>query len=287
MNNENLLNLPEKINGRYFTSKIDKSVDIFVLGNGSNILIKNSGVRGITIKLGSNFTYINESENELTVGASCLNYSLSKYCLEKRIPNFEFLTGIPGTIGGGIAMNAGCYGSEFSDIITKIKAVDRQGNILILHKKEIGFFYRGNILPRDLIFVEATFAINNSHNENNNETNNENNPEIIRQKIKTKMDEISILRQKTQPIKEKTCGSTFRNPKINGFDYKAWKLIDECQMRGYNVGGARVSDLHPNFLINYNNATSDDIENLISEIKTKVLQKSNIDLHLELRIIGS
>ena len=273
----------------YFFSKLDKSVDVFVLGNGSNILIKDSGIRGVTIKLGSDFSYIkeNEKDGELIVGASCLNHSLSKYCLENSIPSFEFLVGIPGTVGGGIAMNAGCYGSEFKDIIKKIKAVDREGNILVFHKDEIGFFYRGNNLQKDLIFVEAAFALENSFNEVDSVENKE--------KIREKMQEISSIRQKTQPIKEKTCGSSFRNPTNNnlnnngvnnGVDFKAWKLIDDCGLRGYVIGGAKVSEIHPNFLINYNNASSDDIENLITEIKKRVLQKFNIDLHLELKTVG-
>ena len=219
---------------------------ITVIGAGSNIIIRDAGVEGVVVKLGRNFTAIESDINNhslLCARAGCLNFNLAKFCLENGISGFEFLVGIPGTVGGGIAMNAGAYGSEFKDIVACVEAVDMLGNILNIDVKDIGFGYRHNSLPKDLIFTKVFFNINQR---------------CDAEKIKQKMDEIVSSRFATQPIKEKTGGSTFANQD----GYKAWALIDAAGMRGFKVGGAVMSQLHCNFMINLGYGTASDMEEL-------------------------
>jgi UDP-N-acetylmuramate dehydrogenase len=245
----------------------NNELPITILGAGSNIIIRDGGVEGIIIKLGQNFTQIELlEENKIRVGAGCLNFNLSKFCEKNSITGFEFLSGIPGTIGGGVAMNAGSYGFEFKDIVDHIIAIDFNGNIKHFTNEEIGFSYRKNNLPNNLIITEVIFK---------GKTANESD-------IKNLMNEIKIKRHLTQPIKEKTGGSSFANPP----SISAWKLIDEAGLRGYKIGDAGISELHCNFMVNYGDATAKNLEDLGEFVKKTIFNRTGIMLKWEIKIIG-
>jgi UDP-N-acetylmuramate dehydrogenase len=232
------------------------------------MIIRDGGVDGVVIKLGRNFTNIELlPDNKIEVGSACLNFNLAKFCQEHSITGFEFLVGIPGTIGGGVAMNAGAYNSEFKDIILNIEAINSKGEFINITNEEIGFKYRSNNLPKDLIITKAIFKVVKGD----------------KTLITAKMNEINSARQATQPITERTGGSTFANP----VGYKAWQLIDNAGMRGYKVGGASMSELHCNFMINHGNATAHDLEDLGELVRKRVLQDSGVELHWEIKRIGN
>lgn len=260
---------PEDIEDlKTFLKENNNRFPITVIGAGSNLIIRDKGVEGIVIKLGRNFTDIQFIDNNLIVaGAGCLNSNLAKFCLVNSITGFEFLVGIPGTVGGGVAMNAGSYGREFKDIVASVEVLDTEGNLIIVPVDRIGFSYRTNSLPKDLIFTRVFFQAKNKEDTN---------------KIKQKMDEISAIRSSSQPVSEKIGGSTFANPE----GFKAWELIDKSGLRGVRVGGACMSEMHCNFMINANNATATDMENLGELVKQKVKENSGIELQWEIKRIG-
>lgn len=240
---------------------------VTVLGAGSNVIIRDAGIEGIVIKLGRGFTDIEFTENgDLSVGAACLNFNLAKFALNNSIANFEFLVGIPGTVGGGVAMNAGAYGNEFKDIVTQVQAVDKKGRVHEIDAKDITFIYRGNDLPKELVITRVNFRSEKGDAE----------------LIKSKMDEINKARFETQPITEKTGGSTFANP----IGHKAWQLIDEAGLRGQAIGGASMSEKHCNFMINNGEATASDMEELGEFVRKKVRQNSGIELEWEIKRLG-
>ncbi|CAN0598155.1 unnamed protein product, partial [Ectocarpus sp. 12 AP-2014] len=205
-------------------------------------------------------------DGTFAVGAGCLNYNLAKFAATKSIQGFEFLVGIPGTIGGGIAMNAGAYGSEFKDLVISVEAIDKSGNYRNFSCDEIGFSYRKNSLPKDLIFTKVIFKCE---------------PGTL-SKIQAKMDEINRKRSETQPITEKTGGSTFANP----VGYKAWELINDAGLRGHSIGGASMSQKHCNFMINNGTASASDMEKLGEHVRKKVKQVSGIELNWEIKRVG-
>jgi len=251
-----------------FLKENKSSFPVTVIGAGSNLIIRDKGIEGVVIKLGRGFTdteFIGDSL--IAVGAGCLNFNLAKFCLANSIAGFEFLVGIPGTVGGGVAMNAGSYGSEFKDIVAFVEAVDNQGNFTTLSAQEIGFSYRANSLPKDLIFTRVFFNVKNRSD---------------KEKIEQKMKEITSMRNSSQPVVEKTGGSTFANPE----GLKAWELIDKSGMRGKRVGGACMSEMHCNFMINYDNATASDMENLGELVRKAVKEDSGIELEWEIKRIG-
>ncbi len=251
----------------HFLSEYPKEKHVFVLGAGSNTIIRDGGIDGAVIKLGRNFTNIEIAEdNKLHVGAGCLNYNLAQFCYNNGIEGFEFLIGVPGTIGGGIAMNAGSYGTEFKDIIDSIICFDRAGEKHKILSKDIGFGYRHNSLPGDLIFVEAIFHFKNGE----------------KGKIKEKMEQITAQRQASQPVTEKTGGSTFANPP----EKRAWELVDAVGMRGAKIGDAQFSPMHCNFMINTGNATATDLEDLGELVREKVLEQFGIELKWEIKRVG-
>ena len=260
---------PEDIEDlKTFLKENNNRFPITIIGAGSNLIIRDKGVEGIVIKLGRNFTDIQFIDNNLIVaGAGCLNSNLAKFCLVNSIAGFEFLVGIPGTVGGGVAMNAGSYGREFKNIVASVEVLDTEGNLIIIPVDRIGFSYRTNSLPKDLIFTRVFFQAKNKEDPN---------------KIKQKMDEISAIRSSSQPVSEKTGGSTFANPE----GFKAWELIDKAGLRGVRVGGACMSEMHCNFMINDNNATATDMENLGELIRQKVKENSGIELQWEIKRIG-
>lgn len=240
---------------------------VMVLGAGSNIIIRDRGVEGVVVKLGKKFTEIELlPKGYLSVGAGCLNFNLAKFAQANSIKGFEFLVGIPGTIGGGIAMNAGAYGAEFKDIVSFVYAFDEHGNQHYMSCDDIGFSYRQNRLPKGLIFTKVIFKAEMGDSE----------------KIKNRMDEINHNRSSTQPITERTGGSTFANPA----GHRAWELIDIAGLRGKSIGGASMSSKHCNFMINNGNATAEDMEKLGDFVKKKVKEKTGIELKWEIKRIG-
>lgn len=252
----------------HFLSNYKGDLPIHILGAGSNTIIRDGGYEGVVIKLGRNFTEIDILDgNKIRIGAGCLNFNAANFCMQNSIKGFEFLIGIPGTIGGGIAMNAGSYGTEFKDILEEVTCIDKDGNKHIIKCADFGFGYRHNSLKEEMIFVDATFHFEKGNME----------------EIKTRMNEITSERQKTQPINQKTGGSTFANPE----GHSAWKLVDDAGLRGHQIGGAQFSPLHCNFMINTGEASAKDLEDLGELARSKILAKSGIDLKWEIKRIGT
>ena len=250
-----------------FLKNLKGSSTIKVLGAGSNTLIRDGGFNGIIIKLGKSFSRLSLlNQNMLIAGASALDKSVSNFALENSLTGFEFLSCIPGTIGGGIRMNTGCYGEDISKILVSVQAMDLTGKVRVINSSDIKFSYRKCDLDNSLIFVSATFKGKNEEYKN----------------IKRKIDSLVERKKIDQPSKIKTCGSTFKNPQKN----KAWMLIKESGCAGMKIGDAYISEKHCNFFVNKGNAKSQDLENLIYEVKNKVLNKTGIELELELEIIG-
>ena len=240
---------------------------IKVLGAGSNTLIRDGGFNGIIIKLGKSFSHLSLiNKNMIIAGASALDKSVSNFALENSLKGFEFLSCIPGTIGGGIRMNTGCYGEDISKILVSVQVMDFNGQMRVIYLSDIKFSYRSCNLDEKLIFISATFQ----------------GQKESKLKIKKKIDNLVDKKKKDQPSKIKTCGSTFKNPKNN----KAWKLIKESGCSGLEIGDAYISDKHCNFFVNRGKAKSEDLENLINKVKEKVLEKTGVNLELELQIIG-
>ena len=241
--------------------------NIYVLGAGSNTLFRDSGFNGTVIKLGKPFVYINMLKDcKIEVGAATLDKKVSDFALENSIAGFEFLSCIPGSIGGAIAMNSGCYENDISKIFFSLKAMNFNGEIKSFTKDEVKFFYRGNNLSKDLIILSVTLQ---------GKVSNKNN-------IEKKQKDFINRKKESQPSKIKTCGSTFKNPE----NKKAWELIKISNCKDLTVGGASISSKHSNFFLNNENATSLDIENLIKKVKEKVFLKTGTNLELEIKIIG-
>ena len=240
---------------------------IKVLGAGSNTLIRDGGFDGVIIKLGKSFSHLSLlGQNMLIAGASALDKNVSNFALENSLSGFEFLSCIPGTIGGGIRMNSGCYGEDISKILISVQVMDLSGKLKVVHSSDIKFSYRGCNLDNSLIFISATFKGKNDSNPN----------------IQKKIINLVERKKKDQPSKIKTCGSTFKNPENN----KAWSLIKDSGCAGMKMGDAHISEKHCNFFVNKGNAKSQDLENLIYQVESEVLNKTGIKLELELEIIG-
>jgi UDP-N-acetylmuramate dehydrogenase len=239
---------------------------IQVIGVGSNLLIRDGGFPGAVVRLPASFGKIETDGVRLRAGAAALDANVAKAAAEAGIAGLEFLRGVPGTVGGALRMNAGCYGREIADIFVEATALDGQGNTVTLTKADMDFSYRHTGAPDDLIFVEAVF-------------------EGVRDKpeaIKARMEELVAAREATQPIRTKTGGSTFKNPP----GQKAWQLIDKAGCRGLMQGAAQVSEKHCNFLINTGNATAADIEALGEEVRRRVQQSQGVALEWEIKRIG-
>ncbi len=252
-----------------FLQKFQKRGKVFILGAGSNTLFNDNVFDGVIIKLGKNFNNISKLNNNLIIsGSSCLDKKVSEFAMENEIQNFEFLSCIPGSIGGGIRMNAGCYGKEFKDILVSVQAIDLNGKVITIPSSEITFRYRSTNLPNDLIFLSGTFKGKLSEKE----------------KIKKTMEEFKNKKEIAQPIRVKTSGSTFKNP-IDQTNKKVWELIRESiDVKEVNkmFGDATISEKHCNFLINKENASSTDMKNLINFIKENVYKKTGVNLELEI-----
>ena len=245
---------------------IAHKIKFVVIGVGSNLLVRDSGYDGLIIKLGKNFNKIKIKNNFLSVGAGVLDLNLAKFALKNSIKNFEFFTGIPGTIGGAIKMNAGCYGSQTSDNLNRILLLNSKGELKYKYLEELNLKYRSSSIEKNSIILQADFNFEYSSYE-----------EILKKNIY-----IKSKRKETQPIKEKTSGSTFKNPP----NKYAAELIEKAGCKGMKVGDASISYMHSNFIINNGNATASDIENLGKKVINRVKEMHGIELEWEIKILG-
>lgn len=241
-------------------------VDFRIIGNGSNLLVKDKGIRGIAIKIADNFKNISVVENKMTVQAGALLSTISKYALKNSLTGFEFAGGIPGTIGGAVTMNAGAYGGEMKHVVESVKCVDRDGKIINLSNQEMNFGYRQSKVEENLTVLEVELKLEES---NCND-------------IKAKMDELNKKRTTKQPLSLPSGGSTFKRPE----GYYAAKLIEDAGLKGHKCGGAQVSEKHAGFVVNVAEATAEDVLNLISVVQSTVLEKFSVELETEVKIIG-
>ena len=252
-----------------FLKRLENKEKIFILGAGSNTLISDNLFDGVVIKLGKNFNNISLLGDDIIIaGSAVLDGQLSDFAMKNNLSGFEFLSCIPGTIGGGIRMNAGCFKKEFKDVLLSIQAINKTGNIITIKSSDIKFEYRHNNLPEDLIFLSASFkGIKGQSKE-----------------IKDEMNRLKIEKEKNQPTKIKTSGSTFKNPTL-GTQKKVWELIKESVSLEKNFGDAYISNKHCNFFINKGEATFDDMNKLINYVADEVLKKTGIKLEKEIKIL--
>ena len=251
----------------YFLKNKPEGLPVFVIGLGSNLLVRDGGVEGVVIRLGRGFADIRaEPGHRLRVGTVVPDVKVARAAAEAGIAGLAFYRGIPGSIGGALRMNAGAHGSETKDVLIEARAVDPAGNIHVLSLADMGFTYRHSGVPQDWIFTEALFQGTPGET-----------AAILRA-----MDEVAEYREKHQPIKERTGGSTFKNPA----GHSAWKLIDDAGCRGFRVGGAMVSEKHCNFLINDRNASGEDIERLGETVRARVKATSGVTLDWEIIRLG-
>ena len=252
-----------------FLKILDNKEKISIIGAGSNTLITDDIYDGVVIKLGKYFNRISLLNEEIIIsGTAVLDKKLSDYAADNNLSGFEFLSCIPGTIGGGIKMNAGCFGQEIKDILISVQAVDRIGNVLTIPASKITFNYRDNDLPDNLIFLSASFK---GIKKNSN-------------KIKEKMLKFKTEKDYNQPTKIKTSGSTFKNPK-NQTNKKAWQLIKESVPLNTCFGDACISEKHSNFFVNKGNASFNDMKKLINFVSDSVFKKTGINIEKEIKII--
>lgn len=249
-----------------FLAVLPAAIPVTVLGVGSNLLVRDGGISGVTIRLGRGFAAIGTEGDGVSAGAGALDLNVALAAAEAGIAGLEFLSGVPGTIGGGFPTNAGAYGSEFKDVLISADAVDRGGRRHRASAAELGFSYRYSNAPLDWIFTSAIFRGIRGD----------------RAVIAQRMAEIKAMRAASQPIRERTGGSTFANP----VGHQAWQLIDAAGCRGLARGSAMVSEQHANFLINTGNATAADLEALGEEVRRRVHDRFGIVLEWEIRRVG-
>lgn len=236
-----------------------------VIGNGSNLLFSDDGYDGVVIKLGNNFSDISVNGETITAESGALLSKIANVALQNGLGGFEFASGIPGSVGGAVYMNAGAYGGEMKDVVLSTTCVGESGNILILDDNR--FSYRHSIYSEtDLLMLETTIKLY----------------KCDREEIKSKMDELNNRRKEKQPLNFPSAGSTFKRP----HGYFAGQLIEEAGLKGYSIGGAKVSEKHAGFVINYDHATANDILNLIDHIKSEVYMRFGVELEPEIKIIG-
>ena len=252
-----------------FLKLIENKKKLFVLGRGSNTLITDKTYDGVVIKLSNNFNNISLlSEDIIIAGSAVSDKSLSEFAMDNSLGGFEFLSCIPGTVGGGIKMNAGCFGREFKDILISVQAINKSRQVVTIPAKEINFKYRDSGLPNDLIFLSASFK-------------------GFRKKsdlVKNEMVELKEKKEKAQPTRIKTSGSTFKNP-LDQSDKKVWQLIKESVPLEKSFGDACISEKHCNFFVNKGNAKFDDMKKLIEFVSESVLKKTGVKLQTEIKIL--
>jgi UDP-N-acetylmuramate dehydrogenase len=254
-----------------FLKALDASVPVTVLGVGSNVIVRDGGVEGVVIRLaGRPWAQITTEGDTITAGAGALDSMVARASAKAGLAGLEFYAGIPGTIGGALTMNAGCYGSETKDVLVAARGVTRAGERVEYALADFGYTYRHSEAPADIIWLEATYR------------GRPDDPEAVQARI----DAITSRREQTQPIREKTGGSTFKNPP----GHSSWKLVDETGWRGklFSVtgGGAKFSELHSNFMINPGEATAADIEGLGEAVRSDVQSKLGVNLEWEIKRIG-
>ena len=250
-----------------FIAAKPEDLRVSVIGVGSNLLVRDGGIPGAVVRLSSAFGKIETDGTRVRAGAAALDGAVARAAADAGIAGLEFLRGVPGTIGGALKMNAGCYGREVRDIFVEATAIDEKGNKIRLSSADMDFEYRKAKGARDgLIFIEAVFE------------GTRDDPAAI----KARMETLSANREASQPIKSKTGGSTFKNPP----GHKAWQLIDQAGCRGLMIGAAQVSEKHTNFLINTGDATAADLEALGEDVRKRVLEKSGISLEWEIKRVG-
>ena len=252
-----------------FLNIYSKRGKIFILGAGSNVLINDVTFPGVIIKLGRNFSNISIlNENLIVAGCATSQKNLSEFAKENNLGEMEFLSCIPGSVGGGIRMNSGCFQKEFKDILVSVQYIDFNGIVKTINSKHIKFEYRGTNLPKNVIFLSATFkGIKKNKNE-----------------IQKKIDKLKKKKEQVQPTRIKTGGSTFKNPK-DKTEKKVWQLIKESIPNDLKFGDAQVSEIHSNFFVNNNNSSFNDMKTLIDFVKNKVKEKTGIDISLEIIIV--
>lgn len=238
--------------------------NVFVLGACSNVLIRDSGIRGVVTRL-NNISDIIDSRDKIIVEAGCRNSKLANWMMKHGFSGGEFLAGIPGTVGAGVIMNAGCFGQDFSQIVEDITIVDNNANQVLLNNDEIKFSYRNSLIPKNSIITKVSFKKIKGE----------------REEIKTSINTLLKKKRFSQPCGF-TCGSTFKN----GENYKAGELIEKCGLKGYRINGAFISEKHANFIINDGTATAKDIEDLMNFMQKSVYNKFGILMDLEIRILG-
>ena len=263
-----ILLIPSKVNQVVETLKICKNENIpyFIIGNGSNLLVKDGGIRGVVIKL-SNLLSIEVKDNTIKASSGTLLEDVSKKAVENSLTGFEFACGIPGSVGGAVFMNAGAYDGEIKNVIKEAEVLDRDGNIMVLSKKELELGYRTSKVMKDnLLVLSATFELTKGDKE----------------KIQERVNELTEKRESKQPLEYPSAGSTFK--RLEG--YFAGKLIQDAGLKGASVGGAAVSEKHSGFVINKDGATAEDVLNLIAHVQNEVKKQFGVELHTEVRIIG-
>ena len=250
----------------YLLSHLPAETPVTVIGLGSNLIVRDGGVPGVVIRLGRGFNDIAIEGLDLRVGAAVPDVKVARAAQEAGIAGLSFLRGIPGGIGGVLRMNGGAYGRETKDAVIEARAVDRAGRVHVLSNSDMGFAYRHSGAPDDYVFTQAVFR------------GERGDPAVIA----AEMDKITESREATQPIKTRTGGSTFKNP----VGKKAWELVDAAGCRGLRLGGAQVSEMHTNFLLNLGNATAAEIETLGETARKRVKENSGIELEWEIKRVG-
>lgn len=245
----------------------DQSIPLFIMGNGSNLLVRDKGVRGVVIKIARNFSDVEINGNIVKAQAGVLLSRLAKLILRKELQGFEFASGIPGTLGGAVTMNAGAYGGEMKDVLLAAEVIDKSGNIYELFGEEMNLGYRQSaIQDKDLIVLNATLELKKGKYE----------------EIKALMEDLDHRRKTKQPLEWPSAGSTFKRPT----GYYAGKLVQDVGLKGFTMGRAQVSDLHSGFVINKGNCSATEIIGLIQHIQGKVKDQFGVDLCTEVKIIG-
>ena len=249
-----------------FLKNLDPGIPVLTIGVGSNLLVRDGGIEGVVIRLGRNFAdVIPRGDARIEAGAAALDANVAKVAAQNGIAGLEFYRGVPGTIGGALTMNAGCYGSETKDILIEAYAITRAGERITISNADMGFRYRHSE-PEGVIYTGALF---------------QGTPDDAAA-VTERMEAITARREQTQPIREKTGGSTFKNPEGKS----AWQCVDEAGWRGKLFGAAKFSELHSNFMINTGDATAAELEGLGEAVRADVMTKLGIDLHWEIKRIG-
>ncbi len=250
-----------------FLKALDPAVPVTVLGVGSNVIVRDGGVEGVVIRLaGRPFAGITTEGDRIIAGAGALDAMVARASAKAGLAGLEFYAGIPGTIGGALTMNAGCYGAETKDVLVSAWGLTRSGERVEYALSDFGYTYRHSEAPADILWIETVYR------------GTPDDPAAVAARIS----EITARRETTQPIREKTGGSTFKNPP----GHSSWKLVDEAGWRGKPHGGAKFSELHSNFMINFDDATAADIEGLGEAVRADVLAKAGVQLEWEIKRIG-